>query len=209
MTKCRKQQSVSFSWKKASALRIRWWEDWEEKRAGKKNKQKKLWRLPWQEISAPVARDFSVADLQGRHGPHVLQGKIFYFNWFHLYHFIFCFVLVCLLVFVCCFVFVCFCCGCFALFLFCFVFYLFVCCLFVCLFCFVFVLVFFFFFFCLFVCLVGVFFGGVLLSVDQTLGEVFSRSKNWFLLKALNVPQPLQLHLDQLCDVKLVMQCCK
>ena len=28
--------SVSFSWRKASALRIRWWEDWEEKIAEKK-----------------------------------------------------------------------------------------------------------------------------------------------------------------------------
>ena len=39
-----------------------------------------------------------MADLQGRLGPHVLQGKIFLKNWFHLYHFIFCFVLVCLFV---------------------------------------------------------------------------------------------------------------
>ena len=47
-----------------------------------------------------------MADLQRRLGPCVLQGKIF-FNWFHLYHFIFlfrsclvfCFVLFLFLVF--------------------------------------------------------------------------------------------------------------
>ena len=41
-----------------------------------------------------MARDFFVADLQGRLGPHVLQGKIFFLNWLRLDHFIFCFVLV-------------------------------------------------------------------------------------------------------------------
>ena len=35
-----------------------------------------------------------MADLQGRLGPHVLQGKIFFLNWLRLDHFIFCFVLV-------------------------------------------------------------------------------------------------------------------
>ena len=58
----------------------------------------------------------------------------------------------------------------------------------------------------------GFFFGGggvfflVLLSVDQTVGKFSAEVKTDF---CLNVPQSLQLHLDQLCDVKLVMQCCK
>ena len=47
------------------------------RRLRREKSRKKLWRLPWQEIFAPVARDFFVADLQGRLGPHVLQGKIF------------------------------------------------------------------------------------------------------------------------------------
>ena len=46
----------------------------------------------------------------------------------------------------------------------------------------------------------------VLLSVDQTVGKFSAKVKIDF---RLNVPQPLQLHLDQLCDIKLVMQCCK
>ena len=77
-----------------------------------------------------MAGDFSVADLQGRLGPHVLQGKIFF-----LIGFIFIILFFDLFLFVC-FVFVWF------------------------------------------------FWGGggggglVLLSVDQTVGEVFSRSKN-------------------------------
>ena len=46
----------------------------------------------------------------------------------------------------------------------------------------------------------------VLLSVDQTVGKFSAEVKIDF---CLNVPQPLLLHLDQLCDVKLVMQYCK
>ena len=46
----------------------------------------------------------------------------------------------------------------------------------------------------------------VLLRVDQTVGKFSAKVKIDF---RLNVPQPLQLHLDQLCDVKLVTQCCK
>ena len=46
----------------------------------------------------------------------------------------------------------------------------------------------------------------VLHSVNQTVGKFSAEVKIDF---CLNVPQPLQLHLDQLFDVKLVMQCCK
>ena len=64
------------------------------------------------------------------------------------------------------------------------------------------------------VCLGFFFLGGgggrvfvlVLLSVDQTVGKFSAEVKIDF---CLNVPQPLQLHLDQLCDVKLVMRCYK